>query len=87
MIIITHDMQVTLNEQQMTSHYEKCIRNTLEISTLIRECGADKICYVIKEDTNSNLADFLTKYLAPNKRKYLQEPIMVNAKVKGLMKN
>jgi hypothetical protein len=53
----------------------------------IRECVAAGICYVIKEDTNSNLADILTKSLPPNKRKFLRERIMVNTKVKGLKDN
>ena len=53
----------------------------------IRECVAAGICYVIKEGTNSNLADILTKSLPPNKRKFLRERIMVNAKVKGLKKD
>ena len=53
----------------------------------IRECVAAGICYIIKEDTGSNLADILTKILPPNKRKFLRERIMVNAKVEGLIKN
>ena len=51
----------------------------------IRKCVAAGIYYIIKDDTGSNLADILTKTLAPNKRKFLREIIMVNAKKQGLM--
>lgn len=50
----------------------------------VREAVAAGICYVIKEETGSNLADILTKSLPKEQRKYLRARIMVNAKVKNL---
>ena len=50
----------------------------------VREAVAAGICYVIKEETGSNLGDILTKSLAKDQRKYLMERIMVNAKVRKL---
>lgn len=50
----------------------------------VREAVAAGICYVIKEETGSNLADILTKSLPKQQRVYLRERIMVNAKLKHL---
>ena len=47
-------------------------------------CFLAGICYIIKEDTGSNLADILTKSLPKQQRVYLRERIMVNAKLKDL---
>ena len=53
----------------------------------VRESVAAGICYVIKEDTGSNLADILTKSLPKQQRIYLRERIMINEKVKDLKSN
>lgn len=53
----------------------------------VRECVAAGICYIIKEETGSNLADILTKSLPKEQRIYLRRRIMVNAKVNKLKKD
>ena len=50
----------------------------------VREAVAAGICDVTKEETNSNLADILTKSLPPDKRMCLRQRMMVNEKVKNL---
>ena len=52
----------------------------------VRECVAADICYIIKEETGSNLADILTKSLPREQRIYLRRRIMVNARVNKLKK-
>ena len=52
----------------------------------VRECTITGILVVHdKEDTGSNLANILTKCLSPERRKYLNERIMIDDKVKSYM--
>ena len=53
----------------------------------VRESVAAEILVVIKEDSGSNLADILIKSLPLDKRKYLQERIMIDEKVSLLITN
>ena len=49
-----------------------------------RECVASGVMKVFKEDSESNLADILTKSLGKNKRVYLRSRIMFDQKVKSI---
>ena len=52
----------------------------------VRECVAARIIRIYKEDSESNLADILTKSLGREKRIYLRSRIMYDEKVKNIKK-